>query len=50
MLFNVFFERQRASREEAERDGERKRIPSRLHAVSSEPDAEFDPMTPEIMT
>ena len=30
--------------------GERERIPSRLHAVSAEPDAELNPTNRETMT
>ena len=35
---------------ERERDGERQRIPSSLHAVSTEPDAGLEPTSCEIMT
>ena len=34
----------------AEREGERGRIPSRLHAVSAEPNAGLYPTDSEIMT
>ena len=38
------------SRGGGERERERERIPSRLHAVSAEPDAGFEPTNWEIMT
>ena len=37
----IYFERESMSRGEAER--EKERIPSRLHIVSTEPDAGLDP-------
>ena len=41
----IYFERkrERESRGRAERDRERERIPSRVHAVSVEPDAGLKP-------
>ena len=38
------------SRGGAERERERERVPSRLHAVSTEPDMGLDPTNPKIMT
>ena len=35
---------------EREREGERERIPSRLHAVSTEPDTGLDLTNPEVTT
>ena len=52
----IYFERGRgrekasASRGGAEREGEREKIPSRLRAVSAEPDMGLEPMNREIMT
>ena len=47
-------ERQRegknVSRGGAEREREREKIPSRLHAARAEPDMGFEPMNCEIMT
>ena len=34
----------------AEREGERERIPSRLHTVRTEPDTGLEPINCEIMT
>ena len=47
-LFFFFLEKEKESRGGAERDGER--IPSRLQALSSEPDMGLDLMNREIMT
>ena len=49
----IYFERERASGGEGwqrEREGERDRIPSRLHTVSAEPDIGPELMNHEIMT
>ena len=40
-------EREREIAEEGRRERERDRIPSRLHAVSTEPDAGFEPTKPQ---
>ena len=44
----IYFERQHEQGRDRER--ERERIPSRIHAVSSEPDMGLEPMKCEIMT
>ena len=50
LMFIYLFLRERASREGAERERERERIPNRLCTVSAEPDAGLKPMKWEIMT
>ena len=45
----IYFERERRERENASGEGA-ERIPSRLHAVSAEPDTEIDLMNWETMT
>ena len=53
-LFKLYFERARerarAGEEQRKRERERERIPSRLCAVSAEPDMELELMIFEIMT
>ena len=44
----IYFEKERASRGGAEREGDR--ILSKLHAVSVEPDARLEPINHEIRT
>ena len=46
----ILRERERESGGGSEREGERERIPSRLHAVSTEPDVGLDPTNHEITT
>ena len=50
MYLFMLRERECMSRERAEKDRERERIPSRLHAVSTEPDAGLEPTNHKIMT
>ena len=47
-LMFIYFERERERAQVGE--GQRERIPSRLHTVSTEPDVGFNPLHPEIMT
>ena len=51
LLSVIYFEREyaHASRERAQREGERESIPSKLCAVSAEPNAGLDLMNCEIM-
>ena len=46
----VYFEGERSSRGGAVREGEGERTPSRLHAVSTEPDPGIEPTNHEITT
>ena len=46
----LFILREREHRGGAEREREAERIPTRLHAVSPEPDAGLEPTNGEIMT
>ena len=45
----IYFERECESRGETETEGERKRIPSRLHTVSAEPNVRLKLTNCEIM-
>ena len=46
----IYVERESEQAGEGQREGERERISSRPHAVSTEPDMGLDPMNHEIMT
>ena len=46
----IYFERERESMSRGGEQRERERIPSRLRAVSAEPNARFDLTNREIMT
>ena len=50
LFFNVYFETDRLRVGEGQRERKRERIPSRLRAVSTEPDVGLDPMNREIKT
>ena len=46
----IYFDGKSANRGGAERAGERERMPSSLHAVSSEPDTRLELVNREIVT
>ena len=46
----VYFEREQEQRRGREREREREKLPSRLRAVSTEPNVGLDPTNPEMVT